>query len=232
MSLGEAISMRIKQGLDDVDWKWSDTGRHLNDDEQAFLRRWADQLSNQKWERITSKQMTRNEHEVVHGAIKSLRAARADHEAGADEQRREYTELIRMAQSADEMAEYFRRRETEQIRVDGTGWEALHKLGDSLEDLIRLHKREAEIFRELAGPREPTPSSLHISRNDTGWKGKRSREQDLFMQHMSQLMLRVFNKEHDNVVAEIANLAYPHSNITKDHVRDLRRAKDRPAVGR
>jgi hypothetical protein len=232
-TLAEAIAERSEEGRRAFD---EDDFRHgvgyLSGDEQAFLRRWADALvipaTNFKWHTITTKHVVHCADDVVRYAIVSLRDAQTDDETSADEGQRNYNRLVRMAEAADVIAEYFEHKETEIVRIKGTDWPILRELGP-LEHLAALHRREADIFRRLAGPREPTPS-LHI-RGEQGRKDKRPREQDLFMQHMSHWMTYIFGKPRHSVVAEIANVAYARKDITDDVVKEACRHKERGRVG-
>jgi hypothetical protein len=170
-------------------------GSSLNDEDKAFLRRWADALVQSEWKRNAEKFV--DPDRLIWGVFTARRLAEDDH--GKQRANEELWQSLQKHQALANMAD---------LVLDHYEWlaEGAGGITDELAYLIEcqtvivrdLHKDFFVIYERIYGDAPKVHFSTHSS----------TRERMLFMQYMSRDMKQSLDEWHDDTVAAIASLMY------------------------
>jgi hypothetical protein len=133
----------------------------------------------------------------------------------------ESEQLLRLAQKADDLATFYQGPGLSGLMLliaPQTGVGALFKRHGMmpLQELARLHQREAQLLRQYVEGHPPTPRT-RISRQS------RERKAVAFMHLMVRYIRELCGKPHREAVAAMTNIAFPEASATTDSVRATHR---------
>lgn len=97
---------------------------------------------------------------------------------------------------------------------------------DQVLQFQKLNKKQALLLLQMAGVPPPAPP---ISRQSHSKSRKRTREAGVFMRTLVGFMREASGKPHFDVVAILANIAFPTADLTTDNVRATMQATTRSA---
>jgi hypothetical protein len=141
------------------------------------------------------------------------------------ERQARHDELLELANRADALTEFWQRAEAKSA-VLAPWFPPFPVPFDRVLQFQELNKEQARILRQMAGAPPPPP---HISRQSHSKTRDRTREPRLFMRTMVGFMRETCGKPHIDVVAILANIAFPGADITTDNVRAAMQATTRSA---
>jgi hypothetical protein len=212
----------------------------LDPDDRAHLKRWIAEANDPMWRKLEDRAQvhgvsTTSIHiGVIWYALRDRRIAESV-KSGRDpllqEKRKERQKLRELAEMADELARYF--RGVEQYSAIAMFWqrylvlpvqpeqEAVPRVEPPflrVQQLRVIHEQEAKLLRDRAA-REPRPTT-RVSRQ-SGGKGRRdrSREYGAFMYDLAAQMCEMCGEPLYDVVAAMANIAFPEADLTRDEAR-------------
>ena len=215
--------------------RWWPQDDDLRPSDREFLRTWlahyADDPTLDKL--ISAARRFRASPTFDHSSLiwYAMRARRFAEDAGSGvdplhaERQARHDELLELAKRADVLAEFWQRAEAK-CAVLAPWFPPFPIPFDRVLQLQELNKEQARLLRQMAGARPPAP---HISRQSHSKTRDRTRESRLFMRTMVGFMRETCGKPHIEVVAILANIAFPGADITTDNVRAAMQATTRSA---
>jgi hypothetical protein len=167
----------------------------------GHLNRWIENADSSVWQFFHPK--SDDVFGFIELVLEERRIAAAANDA-LDLNAAKHERLNRLAFACDELAAFYRNPGI--LLIGGRFKRELM----SLEELVALHVREAELLRSEA----PPIRAIDISRQGKNKKkgGERTRGELTFMRQMSRLMVELYGKKHNQIVAELTNIAFDLEN--------------------
>jgi hypothetical protein len=229
----------------------------LSEGDRAHLKRWLNEVDDPVWGQLAADTKKYDQLPTfvegpysvfISSALRARRFAEGEVVSPALQRKRkqqreqqERSDLLTLANEMEGVVRHYQacRRAHHQRRVPSPSGVPLPPLPHELETKQALEwlKRDAHRIRQLAervSAAEPDwgegPIPVHVSRQ-SGGKGKRKQSRGLgvFMQKMVNCMYKCCGKPRYDVVAKMANIAFPDADVVAEHVRSACRPTTRTA---
>ena len=211
--------------------KWLPKDDELRTSDRRFLQTWIDDYADDPaWEELIAaanrfqKSDAFDHLYLIWYALRAWRLAE-DASSGVDplysERHKRHQELLDLAMSADALAEFWREAQARAAVLWSPPFPVPFGLVLQFQE---TNQDQAERLRQMAGTPPPvTP----ISRQTRSKTRDRTRELRLFMQAMIAFMREACGKPCNELVATLANIAFPQADVSVDHARAARQLTTR-----
>jgi hypothetical protein len=204
--------------------KWSQQDDELRISDRTFLQTWIDDYADDPaWEKLIDDAQRFEKHHffdhlsLIWYALRAWRFAE-DARSGIDplhaERQKRHERLLDLAKSADVLTEFW--REAEAMSAALLPWPPFPVQLERVRHLQMINEDQAGLLRQMAG----TPPPINpISRQTRGKKRDRTRELGVFIRSMVGFMREACGKPRYELVATLANTAFPRADVSADEVR-------------
>jgi hypothetical protein len=218
--------------------KWSLEDDKLRSSDRDFLQTWVDDYADDPaWDKLVA-DARRFQKSPMFDHVwliwYALRARRAAEDAGSgvdrldEERKKRREELLDLVKSADGLAAFWKKAQAKCAVLEP--W--LPPFPVPREQVLQfqeLNRKQAACLRRIAGrPPRITP----ISRQRRSGKREQTRESGVFMRTMVEFMRKICGKPRNEVVATLANIAFPSADFSTEDVRTAMRSTTRSGRSR
>ena len=204
--------------------KWSPQHDELRTSDRTFLQTWIDDYADDPvWEKViaaANRFQKSDAFDHLSLIFDALRARRIAEDAGSGvdplqaERQKRHEKLLDLAKSADVLAEFW--REAEAMSAALLPWPPFPVPFELVLQFQKINQDQAERLRRLAGT--PPPATL-ISRQRRGKERDGTRELGVFMRSMVGFMREACGKPRYELVATLANIAFPRADVSAEDAR-------------